>query len=162
TIQAFHLPKAGHRPEECEDAFALDPRRGRLAVADGASESFAAADWARRLATGYVGHAGAWSRWLPQARTDWAAQFHGQELSWYPETKMQEGAWATLLGLTVYGGVETGPWDAAAVGDTCLFHLRDEAMLRSFPLRQPTDFNNQPALIGSVRAGRRILRKRLK
>src|SRR5437016_4924411 len=99
--RVFQLPKAGHRPEECEDAFALDPERGRFALADGASESFAAGDWARRLVAGFVAHAGPWSRWRQKARADWLAQFHGRELSWYAETKLHEGAWATLLGLAI-------------------------------------------------------------
>jgi len=162
SVAAFQLPKAGHRSEECEDAFALDPERGRFALSDGASESFAAGDWARRLSAGFVAEAGPWSRWLQQARADWAAQFHLRELSWYAETKLQEGAWATLLGVTFGGDEESGTWTAMAVGDSCLFHVREDGLLRAFPMRRAGDFNNQPALIGSIRASRRVHRLRLK
>jgi len=37
--RALGLPKRGHSAEEYEDAFAGDPKVGRFAVADGASES---------------------------------------------------------------------------------------------------------------------------
>ena len=45
--QSLSLPKRGHSPEEYEDALAGDPRSGRFAVADGASESSFAGLWAR-------------------------------------------------------------------------------------------------------------------
>jgi hypothetical protein len=35
--RAFCLPRRGHTAEECQDACAGDPERGRFAVADGAS-----------------------------------------------------------------------------------------------------------------------------
>ncbi len=39
------LPKRGNTEDEYEDAWAVDPARGRFAVADGASETSFAGRW---------------------------------------------------------------------------------------------------------------------
>ena len=52
--RSFLLPKAGHAYDECEDSIDGDPETGRFAVADGASESYAAGEWARLLTAAFV------------------------------------------------------------------------------------------------------------
>src|SRR6267378_47866 len=51
----FRLPKAGSTQAEYEDAVAWSRRRGRFAVADGASASAFARLWAQLLVQAYVG-----------------------------------------------------------------------------------------------------------
>jgi hypothetical protein len=143
--QTFHVPKNGHTLEEYEDAFAGDPKSGRFAVADGASESAFAASWARILVNAYVGKPGAWSAWLPEARKQWRTRLNRADFSWYAQTKFDEGAYAALLGVHF-----DGPnWQAEAVGDSCVFQVRDNGLRRAFPLRRSADFSNQPNLLGS-------------
>jgi hypothetical protein len=36
------------------------------------------------------------------------------------------------------------------VGDTCLFHVRDDKVIRSFPLTESQAFLNDPHVIGSI------------
>lgn len=48
----FRLHKRGNAPEEYEDAAAADLPAGRFAVADGATESSFAREWAKILADG--------------------------------------------------------------------------------------------------------------
>jgi len=147
--RAWSLPKKGHRPDEYEDAAAGDARRGRFAVADGASESSFAALWAWLLACEFVraplGGKRPWSAWLPPLREHWAQELVGRELPWYAEEKLQLGAFATLLGLVV----GKARWRAVAVGDSCLFHLRTGRLLRAFPVSRSEDFGNTPGLVGS-------------
>src|SRR5580704_9448411 len=94
--QACHLPKRGHAVEEYEDAYRGDPARGRFAIADGASESSFAARWSHLLVHGFVESAepqpGRWSSWLPALQQRWQAEVGGQDLPWYAEAKVQEGA----------------------------------------------------------------------
>jgi len=52
--RSFLVPKDGHSAEECEDAVGGEPAHGRFAIADGASESFAAGEWARLLVEAFV------------------------------------------------------------------------------------------------------------
>jgi hypothetical protein len=149
---AYRLPKQGSADAECEDAYAGDPRAGRFAVADGASESAFARPWAESLAQGYVNHPGPWSGWLPAARAAWQGRFDGEDMPWYVEAKFQEGAFATLLGLTL--GRRPGPggrlsWRALAVGDSCLFQVRGDRVRRAFPVKRAADFGSRPALVAS-------------
>jgi len=156
--RAFRLPKAGHTLDECEDACAANLEASRFAIADGASESSYAADLAQLLVAAYVHNPGAWSRWLPEVRRQWQAQAVGPDLPWYAEAKLQEGAFATLLGLAFANG--TGSWQAQAVGDSCLFQVRGGRLRRAFPVRCAAEFSNQPTLLGSrpvlLRQGRTV------
>lgn len=145
ACRSFHLPKQGCTREEYEDAFAGRPAAGRFAVADGASESAFAGIWARILVRTFVRVPGPWSKWLPAARKRWRSQLEGQELPWYAETKFQEGAFAALLGIAF----EAGGWKAEAVGDCCLFHMREGYLRRAFPVRRARDFSSRPPLLGS-------------
>jgi hypothetical protein len=61
--RSFLVPKDGHAADECEDAVAGDPAVGRFAVSDGASESFAAGEWARLLVEAFVGGGPAGDWW---------------------------------------------------------------------------------------------------
>lgn len=146
TWRAFSAPKAGNRPEEMEDAFAANAGLGRFAVADGASESALAGGWARLLADFYVQTTGCWSRWLPASRERWQEQCPQGDLPWYVEEKIADGASATLLGLSF---CRPHRWQATAVGDSCLFHVRQGRLVRAFPVQHSTDFGNQPPLLCS-------------
>jgi hypothetical protein len=147
------LPRGGHTAEEYEDAWAADSAVGRFAVADGATESSFSALWARLLTEGYLGArcprdlAG----WLSGASRRWAEEVAALDLPWYAEMKREEGAFATLLGLSARGptGEEPGRWRAVAVGDSCLLRVRKDCRVDAFPIRQSSDFGNQPRLIGS-------------
>lgn len=163
--QGFCLPKAGNSPEEVEDAFAVNLALRRFAVSDGASESAFAGAWARALVEGNVGKKGTGSEWLHAARRQWHDRIAGQELPWYVETKFQEGAFATLLTLKISrpAGEENNErrWAAAAVGDSCLFHIRDDKLVESFPIGNSLQFSNSPELLCSriITGGRRKPRR---
>jgi hypothetical protein len=40
-------------------------------------------------------------------------------------------------------------WKSLAVGDSCLFVVRDRNLQKSFPLQNSHEFNNRPKLIGT-------------
>jgi hypothetical protein len=150
---AWHCPKQGHREDEYEDALAVDPARGRFALADGATECAFARLWASLLTEGFVAarRPRDLSKWLEDARRRWSAEVMGRDLPWYAEMKREEGAFATLLGMTVHWREpdRLGEWRAVAVGDSCLVRVRKERAVQGFPLRASSDFGSQPNLIGS-------------
>ncbi len=146
SCRVLHQPKHGHSADEYEDAFAADPQAGRFAVADGASESSFAGLWARLLVEGFVQAA---PNWLEAVRRTWAARVDGASLPWYAEAKRADGAFATLLGLVV----TQGRWHGLAVGDSCLFQVRQDRLIEAFPLGRSAEFGNRPRLIGSRSAG---------
>lgn len=141
------LPRRGVSANECEDCWVIDPPSGRFAVADGASESYASATWARLLVQYFTRSPSPWPDWIPEAQTNWIAEVAGQDdgLPWFLEQRHRDGAFATFLGVTVHNSTA----QVVAVGDSCLFHLRKNALLRSFPLMHSRDFTSTPWLVGS-------------
>ena len=146
--RSFLVPKDGHSAEECEDAVGGEPAHGRFAIADGASESFAAGEWARLLVEAFVSKGPA-RDWLAGPRARWKEAVGGEATNWYTEEKRTGGGHATFLGLTTRWAEDRYEWQAFAVGDACLFHLVNGSCLASFPVQKPGDFNSFPTLIGS-------------
>src|SRR5213083_2611429 len=100
--QGFAVPKRGNSVEEYEDAFAANPKAGRFAVADGASESSFASLWAKLLVEGFSHpppDADLRKRWLEPLRQRWSSEVEKLELPWYAEAKRSLGAAAAFLGL---------------------------------------------------------------
>ncbi|MEV0677732.1 protein phosphatase 2C domain-containing protein [Actinosynnema sp. NPDC050436] len=178
-------PKQGNSVQECEDAHSVLPDRAAddwhtgpvvAAVADGASESLLAGEWAALLAASVVGaaHAGdevlhdrdrfaaalvdagrAWREWL----VGYVAQREagGRPIAWYEQPKLDRGPHSTVLAArfaTTASG--TTPWAAAALGDSCLFHVRDERLLRAFPVEASAAFDNSPGLVNAFTEDREL------
>jgi hypothetical protein len=145
----FRLPKDGSSRAEYEDAVAWSRQRGRFAVADGASASAFARLWARLLVRGYASGALAADTIeadLAPLQERWSAEVARRDLPWYAVEQARRGAFAALVGLTLD---ETGTWQALAVGDSCLFLVRDGQVHTALPLSDPEAFGNQPLLLGS-------------
>ncbi len=157
--RTYWLPKAGNTESEYEDAAACDPVRGRCAVADGASESSFAGDWAALLVKGFVASPQPllpeWSDWLPTSQAQFAKRAGGTtgpSLSWYSEIKSQLGAQAAFVGLAVgLDGPGQSQWQAVAVGDSCLFQVRRGQMIAALPIQSSAEFGLQPHLVSSLR-----------
>ena len=159
--RAFRLPRQGHVLDECQDASAGDAKRGRFAVADGATESPHSALWGRLLVEEFVRRNEPlpnWANWLPSLQRCWADQVGRPTdaltwltqsaeagVPWYLEPGLLQGAFATFLGLVI----EETTWSALAVGDSCLFQVRQGDLLDAFPIAQAIDFGNAPWLVGS-------------
>src|SRR5207244_12238410 len=68
----------------------------------------------------------------------------------FEESGLDRGAFSTLLGLAFNSVTHAhGSWTATALGDTCLFQVRDDALLAAFPLKHPDEFDNAPRLVPS-------------
>ena len=167
--RVFSLPKAGNSPDEYEDASrTVFPRRigvssrrmARAAVSDGASESAFAREWANDLTDAFVARPpnihgltrDSLYDWLAPAQEKWRARVPWDRIPWHGEAKARAGAFASLLGLTVAaspGNSRRLSWQAVAVGDSCLFVVRDGRLSLSFPLEDASQFDNSPSLICS-------------
>jgi hypothetical protein len=154
-MQAFRLHKRGNSEAECEDAYAADEAERHFAIADGASESAFAYLWARLLVEQFVHKPVAgprqWNPWLEPLREMWVTEVSKRPLPWYVEAKVQEGAFAAFLGLSVSKSRCRGKqrWRAVAVGDSCLFLIRDGQLQHKFPLRRSDEFGSCPWLVGA-------------
>ncbi|MGD9527077.1 hypothetical protein [Pseudonocardia sp.] len=158
---AVSLPKVAAVKGENEDAYRIDTERGHLAVADGASSSFRAAEWARMLCATFVEEEP-----LRRARSDsWIAQATAafrdgtqQPSEWWSTEAAHRGAHAAFVGLGVIQGERDLVWRATAIGDCVLVHLRTaadgrEPVVTAFPIAHSAAFPVNPMLLSSVADG---------
>ncbi len=150
----FLLPKSGHDASECEDAIAFDVETSRFAVADGATEAFDARNWSKRLAQQWVQTESTLKReefrqWATAQGRELRDSWDSLNLSWYSEEKARIGSFAAFVGVEIDLRSESPAWNAIALGDSCLLHCRDGALLKSFPLNRPESFNSNPVLVAS-------------
>ncbi|MDP9388027.1 MAG: hypothetical protein M3Q48_08865 [Actinomycetota bacterium] len=165
VVSAFWAARGGSPADHYEDAFwprrpgAQRTRRLRLAVADGATESMLSGLWAdllvrtwcrsrRRQVDDVV--AAAMNRWDATMR----AYVQGREadrrpIQWFEEPGLARGAHATLLGVELDGDPSSGPlrWSAVSLGDSCLFQVRDDVLVASFPVARADQFGTAPKLV---------------
>lgn len=154
SAQTFWEPKAGRSGREYEDAAAVDEATWpvRAAVADGATESVFARSWAEMLVarhvTGEAATPDAFAEQLPTWQTRWHEAIGDQldTLPWYAAEKVEQGAFATFLGLTLRADQT---WKAIAVGDCNLLQLRDGAFVCAWPRESVDQFTHRPALVPS-------------
>jgi hypothetical protein len=162
----WQLARDGNSAEEYEDAAAADEGRGRFAVADGATESSFAGDWARSLVDSFIKGPDdpdvmtweTWETWLPPLQKAWQEGVGKRPLPWYAEAKRDQGAFATFLGLVVEQAA--GEWKAIAVGDSCLFQVRQGRLVLAWPVARAADFGTSPWLVGSRSSPEEIARKK--
>ena len=180
SVKTQYLHKHGNAPDEYEDAFHprswihTDAWYFRAAVSDGATETSFAAAWANELAEGYCKRRISETQLaatIPRVQRRWKAGLSYVELPWYAEEKLRQGAFSSLLGMTIFdrngargnGARGNGAnaevkaavgrsWSAIAAGDTCLFQIRDDNLLAAFPVAEPEQFNNRPRLLSSLPA----------
>lgn len=154
-IQGFSVQKAGNEISECEDIWGYVERNPIMSIAlsDGATESSFTREWARALVTAFTDRQLPWQEvyacattWLLPLQVTWQQWLGQQDLSWFAKRKAGEGAFATFVSLEVFADLS---WKSLAVGDSCLFVVRDGTLQKSFPLQTSHEFNNRPRLIGT-------------
>ncbi len=163
TIRSFQTAKAGNRPDECEDASRVrlsGDAPARLAMCDGASESAFARPWAKILAEALVNRPlepdglddARLAEWLEPCVDQWNGVVPWGRIPWHGQAKTRAGSMSTFLGMTAEwsrGCAEVLTWQAVAVGDCCLFVVRDGALAVSFPMEESGQFNTTPPLVCS-------------
>jgi hypothetical protein len=122
-------------------------------VADGVTQSGFARSWASLLVSDFVANVAAPEAFvarLPELQTRWHEALPAS-LDWLAEEKAEEGAFATFLGLTMAASADSAihEWQAVAIGDACLFHIRENRLIDAFPLERSGEFTNMPRSLGS-------------
>jgi hypothetical protein len=171
-ISTFAVPKAGSTAAEYEDATDFRPAGGddvelsgpwlAAAVADGASEALLAGHWARHLTTSFtaapagqnlavtiLAAAAGWDE--VEAGYRRSREDAGEPIEWYEEDGLARGAYATIVGAHLLDGPtgRQGPLLISALGDACLFQIRDDALVTAFPIDDPGRFDTRPGLAPS-------------
>lgn len=173
-VHIFGVAKQGNSAEEYEDATGSSSEGRRFAIADGATQTSFADRWSQILALEFIMNPPAeepvpvrWDNWLQPLQEAWSMGIPWDKLPWFALEKARTGACTTLLALEFVPGadghgspsknfwrrllgVPPAPalrWKAEAVGDTCLFQVRDDRLLQAFPLTRPAEFTHSPMLI---------------
>lgn len=164
SVRVLHAPKEGNSEAEYEDAFAVvepdaaAPPETRLtvAVADGASSAVFARQWAHLLVNAFAAappeaddEAAVQAR-IAHLGQEWRGQVAGVgKLPWYAEEKLPHGSHAALLVVTWEWTAGKPRCRAQAVGDACLFVVRNDGLHNGFPVTKSAAFDDRPALIST-------------
>lgn len=162
--QVFELPKDVEHPEQNQDAWAFSCRRGVAALADGVASSLFARAWARILTEAAIdetpdpGNRDNFDCWVRRCRETWTSRIDVSRLAWFQKAKLRDGAFATLLSISLVPPVEeteamgtsSGRLRGFAVGDSCLFLVRDGKTVRTFPLENASQLEARPMALGSI------------
>ena len=181
NFYSFTMEKRGSSSQESDDkVFTANKSfptkegkkfRARFAVADGATECSFSNVWADILVRDYCNKgyksAGGLERYIKKLSKKWSQKISTDNLPWYAQEKVKNGAFSTLIGFELEGlrlidGIRqikkqmseektprSGKWSSIAVGDSCLFQIQDKKLIRSFPIEKSTDFNSTPILVSS-------------
>jgi len=167
-IDSSWLPKEGNTLLEYEDALypkitgSFENENVTVAVSDGASESLLSGKWAEFLVRLSCKKSSClenldvfinrscrgWRLWLKSYIK--TRERNSKPIQWYEEPGLNAGAFASLLCLNLHDENEDGTnWDAIALGDSCLFQVRDSELITSFPIASSSQFDNRPYLLSS-------------
>jgi hypothetical protein len=151
----------------CADRAEITPKQGRVfvGVADGATEGVLAGEWASIVLKALSNTATdiqcaddvtplfdkAVQKWglFKRLRTLNGTKALTSLPEWLEEEAVARGAFATAC---VGWFSENGDWIGAAIGDSCVFHLRQDKLVEAWPLSTSTEFNNSPYLVSSEAA----------
>ena len=161
--RALWTPKRGNDDKEWEDGFAMDAVDGVLAVADGAGDGIFSKLWADLLLKSFLAapipldDLAAVEPWIQDQRRAWFEAVRYPEQRWSIQARIDRSCGAaTFMGFRLEPIPEDGDapasatgWTAWAVGDICLFHVRDGHLIASFPMGASADFNLTPQLYQS-------------
>ncbi len=156
-VRSFTMSKLGNKPQDCEDYFAWNPASMKFAMADGASSSIFSDIWARELTRSsiYAGESimdgidGSAEVMIKTARRSWYKTIQWNTLPWFLRNKAVSGSYSTLLILQMAPLASSFRYSAYAVGDTCLFKVKKNRIVSSFPLSLPEQFGISPKLVWS-------------
>ena len=160
------LAKDADWPEENQDYCRVEEARGLAAMADGVASAIFSRLWARIVVEAAVeglpdpDNREALARWLSARRDEWSRQIDVSRLAWFQKPKLREGAFSTLLYVRLVPPEEAQEgnrtWRLAglAVGDTCLFYVREGEIVRKFPIQSAAELDRNPVVIGSIDLGR--------
>ena len=160
--QTFWVAKDAEYANEYQDAFEIDAERGIVAIADGVASAIFCGPWARLLTRATVASppnlsdGAEFQAWLSRYRATWLDEIDLSRITWNQRPKMVDGAMTTLLWIELAPSAAEDGSPAGyrlrcfAIGDCCLFHLRGQDMLRSFPMETAAEFGLDPAVIGSI------------
>ena len=157
-IRKFSIANFGNKEEENKDAVDFDQTRKNFCISDGSTESSYSGEWASLLVGNFIKNPFNTDQkkidlrsWVGPMQKKWYEQVPWDKLSekedWY-ENKAQIGAQATFLGFVIEK--DNSSLSAWSIGDSTLFIIRDEKLIKSFPIEKSEDIGTRPGLMFSI------------
>lgn len=151
-VEIATAPKAGNTDAENEDVARYSASSGglRAAIADGATESSYATEWATAIVDTWTAGVSLVDLWA-QSRSTWLSRVPAREtLPWFAQTKLDDGSAAATVLLEVRTTPRGYRWSTASIGDSELFVLsgrrRSTSLVRALPVQASALFSNTPPL----------------
>jgi hypothetical protein len=148
TLFRGSFAKEADRPEANEDAFAFSADCRRLALCDGASESYDSRVWARLLASKFADDPTFSQEWLQSAIDDYMREHDFASMSWSQQLAFERGCFATLLGADY--NPATGKVALIGVGDSVAVLFDNGVLAKAWPLNDPARFRERPTLLSTL------------
>ena len=126
-------------PGSNEDQFAFSLAGLRLALCDGASESYNSSVWARIISRRFASDPKFSPDWLAAAQREYVDAHDFQTMSWSQQSAYERGSFCTLLGVD-YDPVHDTV-DVLAVGDSIAVLIDDDRYVVAWPFEDPERFN---------------------
>lgn len=144
----FSVPKDPKHPEYNEDAYASNEAYTRIAISDGATESFDSKTWANQLISSYCDDPEFSFHWTQRALARYVNGINYDALSWSKRAAFDRGSFATLLGIEL--NADGSSVDLLAIGDSVAFQVFEGELINSFPYTTPDQFDSRPRLLSTV------------
>lgn len=143
------VPKDVLYPESNEDYFEIDLTTGRVAISDGASESFDSKTWAHLLVSEFVRNPAINVEWLENVVLEYSKQYDLAALSWSKQASFERGSFATLIGLEYFQ--EKNTLDVITIGDSMCAFIEERVLRKTFPYSSFEEFQQRPELLCTKR-----------
>lgn len=166
-IRGFITHKKAEKYEDCQDYFAINKEKGRLAISDGMSQSIFPQWWAEELVRAYVD-----DEWMPNQdkledlRKKWLNRVHeflesqkqDGKPTWMLENCLTEkrGAGATFCGICFENEIN---WEGYVLGDSCLIEVASDNKIIKLERSNEGAFNNNPDYFDSIVGGKGDVKK---
>lgn len=135
-------------PEANEDKFAFSVDGRRLALCDGASESFNSKLWAALLARKFIADTKVNKEWITSVLEEYSAVHDFQSMSWSGQAAYERGSFATLTGVEQFE--EHQAVEILAVGDSITMMVDCGQLIRAWPFDDPQKFKERPTLLATL------------
>lgn len=142
------VPKDPECPEANEDKFAFSEDGRRLALCDGASESFNSKLWADLLARKFNADPKVNPEWMASALAEYSAAHDFPSMSWSKQAAFERGSFATLIGVEQFEEQQT--IDILAIGDSITMLVDCGKLIRAWPFDNPEKFKERPILLATL------------
>jgi predicted CopG family antitoxin len=142
------IPKELSYPDAIEDCFAMDESGLKLALCDGASESFDSRSWARLLSD-YFTRGRQSKDWFSPVIKEYLEKHPLNNLSWSKQAAFERGSFSTLLRLELYPAVMK--LNITALGDTVAVLTDGYKRIETFPYKKSEEFQQRPYLLSTNR-----------